>query len=246
MKLLILGGIGEALALTRALCREPFQPTYSLAGKGEVPPLDCPVRVGGFGGIQGLVDYLQQQQFDLIIDATHPYAQTISEHAFEAADRAGTPLWGYQRPPWSQEEGDCWIQTPDWHAALGYSGFARPLITIGSSVQPHLDHIPDGEHWLVRALPGKIPAGEGYEVIDARGPFSLDDERALMQQQRIDVLVAKNSGGSAVGAKITAARELKIPVIFQARPQLPEPERLFIDTQILQEALAEIAGITSY
>ncbi len=246
MKLLILGGIGEALALTRALCREPFLPVYSLAGKGDVPSLDCPVRVGGFGGIQGLVDYLQDQQFDLLIDATHPYAQSISEHAFEAADRAGIPLWAYQRPPWSQQDGDCWIQTPDWHAALSYSSFTRPLITLGSSVLPHLERIPDGEQWLVRALPGKVPAGKDYQVIDARGPFSLDDERTLMQEQGIDVLVAKNSGGSAVGAKIAAARQLKIPVIFQARPQLPEPERLFIDAQILQEALAESAGITAY
>ncbi len=246
MKILILGGIGDALQLTRALCDSPHQPIYSLAGKGSVPELNCPVRTGGFGGADGLSNYLREQQIELLIDATHPYASTISLHAFEAAGQAGIPLWAYQRPPWPQQEGDRWIQTPDWYHTLSYSGFRRPLITIGSSVAARLDEIPDDQHWLVRALPGKLTAGSGYEVLDARGPFDFESELQLMRDKQIDVLVAKNSGGTAVAAKIRAARQLSLAIIFQSRPQLPEPERLFYDIEKLQDALKATSGNSPY
>lgn len=246
MNILILGGISEARWLAETLANEGrHQVIYSIVGKGEVPNIDCPIRVGGFSGhagngIDGLIAYIEKEQIDLLIDATHPYAATISLHAYEAADRTGVRFWGYQRAPWPQKDGDFWIQTPDWFSALEFSDFRRPFITIGSSVEEYLGRIPKGQHWLVRALPGKLPYGENYELIGDRGPYSYEEERALLIEKEVDVIVAKNSGGAAVSAKIRAARELGLAVILQSRPNLPEPERLFIDIATLHEALTEL------
>lgn len=238
MKILILGGINEALWLTKQLCKTPHQVIYSLAGKGEVADLPCEVRVGGFNGVDGLADYLRSQEIDLLIDATHPYAENISLNAWHAASLANIKLWAYHRPAWAQQEGDMWVQTPHWYDALANSDFKRPFITLGSSIEETLSEIPDGQHWLVRTLPNKLPQGDHYTVIGDRGPFSEAAESALLKEQRVDVIVSKNSGGDAVSAKILAARQQKIPVIMLSRPQLPEPERLFLNIETILEALS--------
>lgn len=237
MKILILGGINEALWLAQQLTDTPHQVIYSLAGKGEIADLETEMRVGGFGGVEGLSDYLKEQQIELLIDATHPYAETMSLHAWQASDQSGVELWAYQRPPWQQEQDDHWIQTPHWFDAIVHSGFQRPFITLGSSIVDSLADIPVDQHWLVRALPGKLPPGQRYTLIEQRGPFSLEDELALFKEHKIDALVCKNSGGPAVSAKIEAARQQQLPVIMLSRPQLPEPKRLFLKIELLLEAL---------
>lgn len=237
MKILILGGINEALWLAKNISTTAHHVIYSLAGKGEVADLPCEVRVGGFNGIDGLADYLKTEQIDLLIDATHPYAENISFNAWHAANAAKTELWVYQRPAWDQQEGDLWIQTPHWYDALANSDFKRPFITLGSSIEETLSDIPDGQHWLVRALPNKLADGDHYTIIGDRGPFPEAAESKLLQDHKIDVIVSKNSGGDAVSAKILAARKQQIPVIMLSRPQLSEPERLFLNIETIHEAL---------
>lgn len=238
MNILILGGISEALWLAEKLASTPHKVTYSLAGKGEVAELPCEVRVGGFEGVEGLTHYLKANHVDLLIDATHPYAENISLNAWQAADKANVELWSYQRPAWEQTPEDHWVQTPHWFDALTTSDFQRPFITVGSSVAADLSDIPDNQHWFVRALPDKLLEGDNYTLVPGRGPFALEDELAIIDEHKIDVIVSKNSGGESVSAKVQAARLKELPIIMLSRPQLIEPERLFLNIEFILEALS--------
>jgi precorrin-6A/cobalt-precorrin-6A reductase len=224
MKILLLGGIGEALYIARALHEAGHKVIYSLAGVGRVPLLPCRIRVGGFGGIDGLVNYLRDEGTELLIDATHPYAEQISRNAAEAGARAGVPVWAYRRPAWQPSPQDRWIPVSDWPAArAAIANYRRPFLTLGGKLVSELAEISPGQHWLLRCLASTpVPKLERLTVIGQVGPFHLEQERALMTQHRIDVLVCKNSGGGAVAAKLEAARELKLPVVMIERPALPE------------------------
>ncbi|MDR5818075.1 MULTISPECIES: cobalt-precorrin-6A reductase [unclassified Caballeronia] len=224
-RILLLGGTGDALALARAL---PAGHVYSLAGLGRVPDdLACTVRVGGFGGIDGLGAYLRDAGIALVVDATHPYAAQMSRHARAACDSTGVPLWAVRRPAWPAQSGDDWRFVHDWHGIVaGIAGFGRPLFTLGREPLAHLDEIPASQYWTVRCL--EAHAGNARaRIIDARGPFTLDGERALFDAARIDVVISKHSGGRATEAKLTVARERGLPVIMLARPELPAADRRF-------------------
>ncbi|WP_296269332.1 cobalt-precorrin-6A reductase [Pseudomonas sp. UBA6562] len=235
-RILLLGGVTEALAIARRLGPEHV---YSLAGIGRVPhDLDCQVRVGGYGGAEGLARYLREAGITLLIDATHPYAAQISANAAQAARSAGVACWALRRPAWQAQPGDDWREVADWPELIAaLEPFARPLFTLGREPLAHLDEIPARQFWTLRALEA-YPGNDRCEVIGARGPFLLDDERALFARRRIDVLVSKNSGSVATEPKLEVARERGIPVLVLKRPPLPAADREFFDVASLLAALA--------
>lgn len=235
-RILLLGGVTEALAIARLL--GPGH-VYSLAGIGRIPQdLACQVRVGGYGGADGLADYLRRERIELLIDATHPYAAQISANAAQAAKAAGIPCWALRRPAWQPQPGDDWREVEGWDALIdALAPFKRPLFTLGREPLQHLEDIPAHQFWTLRALEA-CPGNERCEVIGARGPFHLEDERALFERRQIDVLVSKNSGSAATEPKLEVARERGVPVLVLKRPELPEVDRLFGSVAQLREALS--------
>ncbi|WP_085614782.1 MULTISPECIES: cobalt-precorrin-6A reductase [unclassified Pseudomonas] len=234
-RILLLGGVTEALAIARRLGP---QHVYSLAGIGRVPQdLQCQVRVGGFGGAEGLASYLHEAGVTLLIDATHPYAAQISRNAANAARMAGIPCWALRRPAWQAQTGDDWREVEDWAGLIEVlKPFRRPLFTLGREPLQHLDEIPPEQFWTLRALEA-CPGNDRCEVIGARGPFHIEDERALFQRRKIDVLISKNSGSVATEPKLEVARELGIPVLILKRPALPDVDRAFDSPADLAAAL---------
>lgn len=235
-RILLLGGVTEALAIARLLGPEHI---YSLAGIGRIPQdMACQVRVGGYGGADGLADYLRRERIELLIDATHPYAAQISANAAQAAKAAGIPCWALRRPAWQPQPGDDWREVEGWDALIdALAPFKRPLFTLGREPLQHLEDIPAHQFWTLRALEA-CPGNERCEVIGARGPFHLEDERALFERRQIDVLVSKNSGSAATEPKLEVARERGVPVLVLKRPELPEVDRLFGSVAQLREALS--------
>ncbi|SEM88707.1 precorrin-6A/cobalt-precorrin-6A reductase [Pseudomonas sp. ok272] len=239
-RLLLLGGVTEALAIARTLGPQHI---YSLAGVGRVPSdLSCQVRVGGYGGAEGLAQFIQEQGIDLLLDATHPYAAQISHNAVIAADRCAIPCWALRRPAWQPQAGDDWREVSDWAELIqALRAFQRPLFTLGREPLQHLDEIPPEQFWTLRAL-DVYPGNARCEVIGARGPFHLDAERALFERRRIDVLISKNSGSSATEPKLEVARERGLPVLILKRPVLPGVGRAL---QTLNETLEALATFLS-
>jgi precorrin-6A/cobalt-precorrin-6A reductase len=234
-RILLLGGVTEALAMARRLGPQHI---YSLAGVGRVPAdLPCEVRVGGYGGAEGLAQYIRQQRIDLLLDATHPYAAQISHNAASAAALAGIPCWALRRPAWQPQAGDNWREVANWAELVeALKPFQRPLFTLGREPLEHLHEIPEGQFWTLRAL-DTYPGNARCEVIGARGPFVIEDERTLFAQRRIDVLISKNSGSSATEPKLEVARERGTPVLILKRPQLPEVDRAFLTGDEVLQAL---------
>lgn len=240
MTLLVLGGTGEAKRFARSLHERGLSLIYSVAGILPGPALPFTVRSGGFShlgsdSVSGLAHYLQDQRITAIADLTHPYAAAMSRHAQAAGERVGIPCWRYQRPAWKPEPADDWRYLADEEALLEQlMAFNRPLFTIGQSAYTLLDRKhrqPAHQHWTIRSgLPPQPGAmAHNLTAIQALGPFALADEQALLQRYRIDCLVAKQSGGAATEAKLIAAREAKLPVLFLQRPRLPEVSREFDD-----------------
>ena len=234
-RLLLLGGTSEALRLARRLGPETV---YSLAGLGRVPDdLACRVRVGGFGGAEGLAAFIAGEGIELLLDLTHPYAAQISHNAARAAEIAGVPCWALRRPGWQAAPGDDWREVDGWDELIrALSPFKRPFFTSGREPLVHLHEIPAHQHWTVRCLQAE-PAPPRAEVIGARGPFTLDEERALFAHIRCDVLVSKNSGSASTEPKLQVARELGLPVLLLRRPELPAVTRQFDDLDCLWQAL---------
>lgn len=234
-RVLLLGGVTEALAIARTLGPRHI---YSLAGVGRVPnDLQCQVRVGGYGGAEGLAQFIRAEGIDLIVDATHPYAAQISRNAVAAARIAGIACWALRRPAWQAGPGDDWREVGDWAELMtALAPFQRPLFTLGREPLQHIHEIPEHQFWTMRAL--EACAGNARcEVIGARGPFLLADERDLFARRDIDVLISKNSGSSATEPKLEVARERGLPVLILKRPDLPEADSMIGDVGALREAL---------
>ena len=235
-RILLLGGITEALAIARTLGPQHL---YSLAGVGRVPSdLTCQVRVGGYGGAEGLARFIEDQGIDLLLDATHPYAAQISQNAVTAAQLSAIPCWALRRPAWQAQAGDDWREVSDWaELSTALKPFQRPLFTLGREPLQHLDEIPAGQFWTLRALE-VYPGNPRCEVLGARGPFHLEDERALFERRQIDVLISKNSGSSATEPKLEVARERGVPVLILKRPVLPAVDREFVSVEQVLKALS--------
>lgn len=223
LRLLILGGTGEARALSEALAGHAgFDATLSLAGRTRNPVAQAlPTRTGGFGGIEGLVHYLEAEKVDIVVDATHPFAATMSYNAEQAAHRSGIVLLRLARPPWEKVPGDIWSEATDIPAAIARLGTAprRVLVALGRNEVKALEAAPQ-HHYLVRSVDPVDPplALPHVRYIEARGPFEEAGERAMLKENRIDAILAKNSGGAATYGKIAAARTLGIDVMLVARP----------------------------
>ena len=225
-RVLILGGTAEARELAAQLAaRADLAVTLSLAGRTRSPaPQPVPVRIGGFGGVQGLADYLSNERIAALIDATHPYAATISDNAARAAQRSHTPHLALRRAPWVCGDGDRWIEAGDVADAAASIGSAprRIFVALGRKELAPLVRTPQ-HHYLIRSVDPVDPplAVPHAAYIIGRGPFLECDERTLLEQHRIEIIIAKNSGGQASYGKITAARALGLPVIMLRRPVLP-------------------------
>jgi precorrin-6A/cobalt-precorrin-6A reductase len=220
--LLILGGTGDARQLAQRLsARTDLRITLSLAGRTKTPlPQAVRTRTGGFGGADGLAEYLRAERVDLLVDATHPFAAQISANAFAAAQVTETPLVVLDRPAWEKAEGDDWIEVDDIASAAAALGVAPStiLLTIGrQDLAPFADH--PQHRFIVRSVdPAGVTLPNSTLILD-RGPFDAEAEEALMRMHGVQVVVSKNSGGDATYGKITAARRLGLPVIMVKRPR---------------------------
>jgi len=231
MRLLILGGTGDAAELSAKVATIPgIEAIASLAGRTREPSLPSGnVRVGGFGGAPGLADYLRQMQVDLLIDATHPFAAQISENAALAADEVGIPRLMLIRPPWVKVAGDRWIEvdTTSAAAAILKNQAKRVFLTVGRQELSAFAHLQD--IWFLMRMIDPPVAGvlvpPGVILCD-RGPFTLPQEKNILIQHNIDTLVSKNSGGDATYAKIVAARELGVQVVMVNRPAVTGGEQV--------------------
>jgi len=226
-KVLILGGTAEARTLAEQLApRGDLDVTLSLAGRTATPARQAvPVRIGGFGGPDGLADYLKRERVDVLIDATHPYASVISANAVAATRAANISLIALQRPAWVPVAGDRWAEVSDVAAAVAALGQTprRVFVTLGRNELAPLQSAPQ-HFYLIRSVdPVKPPLALPHaQYVTGRGPFAEADERALMATHGIDFVIAKNSGGTATYGKIVAARALGIAVIMLRRPRPPD------------------------
>lgn len=229
--LLILGGTSEASALAQVVADAGVKAVFSYAGRVAKPadqPL--PMRIGGFGGVDGLCDYLGENAVTHVVDATHPFAAGMSHNAAEACARMNLPMIALTRPAWSAGKGDDWTAVPDIDAAVAaLDGPAkRVFLAIGkqnlAAFAAHSQH-----HYLLRLVDAPLdplPLRE-YSVVLARGASSFTTDLALIKSHEIDVVVSKNSGGEAARAKLDAARELSLPVIMIERPAMPKRREVF-------------------
>ncbi|MFJ8797184.1 cobalt-precorrin-6A reductase [Streptomyces sp. NPDC102487] len=242
---LVLGGTTEARELAAELTARPgVQVTTSLAGRVARPgAVEGDVRTGGFGGADGLARWLREHRVDVLVDATHPFASGITANAARAATATGVPAVVLRRPGWQAGPGDRWHEAGSLtEAAALLPGLGRRVfLTTGRLGLAAFAHL-SGPHFLVRSVeaPGP-PLPPDTEVLLARGPFTLDDERALLLRHRIDVLVTKDSGGAATSAKLTAARDLALPVVVVRRPPLPDGVSAVADVPSAL-ALLDLAG----
>ena len=219
----------EATALCKAVHAAGWQGTVSFAGRVERPVRQpIPQRMGGFGGVSGLVRYLRAEAVTHLIDATHPFAAQMSNNAVAAAAEAGLPLVALTRAPWTPVEGDQWTCVPDIPAAV--RALERPACNVLLAVgRMHLaDFAPNPQHrYLLRLVdpPAAPPPFPRHDIIVSRGPFRAEDDMRLMQDHDISLVVSKNAGGTGAYAKIAAARALGLPVIMIDRPKIvPRPE----------------------
>jgi precorrin-6A/cobalt-precorrin-6A reductase len=224
MRVLVLGGTSEAMKLAHLLSkRSGLSSMLSLAGRTKEPSTPpIPFRIGGFGGVDGLQAFLESERIDVLVDATHPFAEQISRNAAIAAARVNIPLAILTRPAWAPEAGDHWIvavNMAEAAAALGREP-KRVFLTIG---RLQIESFASAPHhfYLIRTIEPLThePNLPRYRIIHARGPFSAAAEEELLRKEAIDVIVTKNSGGEAIFAKILAARRLGLPVVMVARPR---------------------------
>ena len=225
MRVLILGGTTEASTLAKLIAGdERFEATLSLAGRTASPkPQPIATRIGGFGGADGLADFLSEQKIEAVIDATHPYAPRISANAVVACRRAGVTLASLVRPAWKPEAGDKWEMVPTAVAAALAIGKAprRVFLSLGRQ-ELHFFAAMAQHHYIARLIdPPQGVRPHNLVLLQQRGPFDRDAELRLLKERKIDVIVSRNSGGSATYPKIEAARALGLPVIMIARPVKP-------------------------
>ncbi|WP_420034428.1 cobalt-precorrin-6A reductase [Streptomyces sp. cg28] len=220
---LILGGTTEARELAEVLDGR-VRVTSSLAGRVAAPRLPVgEVRVGGFGGVEGMVEWVRGHGVDAVVDATHPFAERISFNAARAAGVAPVPLLALRRPGWVAGEGDDWREVGSLEEAAEALGeFGRVFLTTGRQGLAAFAHV-GGVHFLVRAVDApEPPFPDDMDILLQRGPFTLEGEREIIARHRIDAVVTKDSGGAATAPKLVAAREAGIPVVVVRRPPVPE------------------------
>jgi precorrin-6A/cobalt-precorrin-6A reductase len=239
-RVLLLGGTAEARALAARLHPE-IDVVSSLAGRVPDPALPVgAVRIGGFGGVDGLREWLRDQHIDAVVDATHPFAATITAHSAEACGELGVPYLLLARPAW--DPGDAIVVTADTQAAevVAHHGFSRVFLTTGRF---GVAAFAESNAWfLIRAVtaPDDDLLPRRHRLVLSRGPYRYDGEYALLRKHRIDALVTKNSGGEMTRAKLDAAAALDVRVVMVDRPPLPPGVRAVGSVEDAAEWVAEI------
>ncbi|RRJ84521.1 precorrin-6A/cobalt-precorrin-6A reductase [Aestuariirhabdus litorea] len=248
MRILLLGGINEAKGLVQGLQDAGHLPVYSIAGRVRQAELVCEQISGGFSqyctdltsahpGVSGLTHWLRQQHTELVIDATHPYAEQISRHAVSACRALAIPCWRYLRPAWQSTPELPFQQLENWDAlARLLPHFKKPVFTLGQIPAARLKPLPH-QRWLVRSAIGINTDQDRIDQVQAIGPFSLAHEEQMFRLHRADLLVAKNSGGSLMDNKLKAAHQLGIPIILLQRPPLVAADREYSSPEALLNAL---------
>ena len=229
-RVLILGGTGEAVAIARMLHDEMADRVEAISALAGVTqsraPIPGTVRIGGFGGVDGLAAYIQAERIDVLIDATHPFAAQMAAQVHAAAERTGTPRLKIIRPMWRRDPRDRWIEIPDLAAAaatIPRIQARRVFLTVGGRSLQAFQNMADV--WFLARMtdaPPSPPPLANADYVVARGPFNTDAEIALMRTHTIDLLIAKASGGAATEAKIEAARALDILTVIIRRPPAPQ------------------------
>lgn len=238
VRALILGGTSDASLLADALAQAEIDAIYSYGGRTQAPadqPL--PTRIGGFGGVSGLAGFIRSENITHVVDATHPFAVEMSHNAIAACEATNTPLIALERAAWTPIAGDNWIEVADIQAAVVALPVQRTRVFLAIGRQHVGAFNTKAQHaYTLRFVDppqGELPLPE-TDVIVSRGPFAIEDERALMRGRGIEWLVARNSGGGGARAKIDAARELGLPVIMIQRPQLPERRKAESAAEVMQ------------
>lgn len=212
------------------MARAGLDAVYSYAGRTAAPVAQpLPTRIGGFGGVEGLVAYLRAGAFSHVVDATHPFAAQMSRNAVAACAEAGVPLVAFERAPWVAGEGDRWIAATDVGdaACVLPAGAARVFLAIGRQSLGAFAARREHSYLLRLVDPPEVALPlAGAEVVVDRGPFTREGDLALMRRHRIDLVVAKNAGGEGARAKILAARDLGLPVVMIGRPPVPDRPRV--------------------
>jgi precorrin-6A/cobalt-precorrin-6A reductase len=235
-RILLLGGTTEASELAQALASAHIDAIFSYAGRTLSPVAQpLPTRVGGFGGVAGLQAWLQANCITHVVDATHPFAAQMSANAVQACTAAGVPLLAFERAAWQAQAGDNWQYVADIEAAVAAlpAEPARVFLAIGKQHLLPFARCP--EHaYLLRLVdaPLDLPLRHA-QVVVARGPFTVESDKALLQAHGITHVVAKNAGGSGAQAKLEAARALGLRVILINRPSLPARNTATTTAQVI-------------
>lgn len=222
LRILILGGTGEGTELaSRLASKKDLTYIYSFAGRVTSPRSpEGAVRVGGFGGVEGLIAYLLTENITAVVDATHPFSVTVSRNVEAACARLRLPLIAFTRPAWQQRKDDLWQEVTTFEEAASAVNVRKGRVFLSIGRQEVGSFSACNDAWfLIRAIEeptGKLP--RHYQVLLERGPFDLKDELQLLRDYSIDYIVSKNSGGSGTYTKIEAARLLGIPVVMVERP----------------------------
>jgi precorrin-6A/cobalt-precorrin-6A reductase len=239
-RVLIIGGTRDARLLATALIAAGFEPVTSMAGVTREPALPHgAVRIGGFGGHEGIAAYVAEARIGAILDAAHPFAVRISDNASRAAALARVPYVHLERPPWIAGAQDRWLAVETAaQAAAALAPGSRVLLTMGRRGLDEFFSLDDVTGVVRMIEPPLSPLPSGWTLLQARPPFAVEDEVALMRREAISVLVTKNSGGPA-DAKLAAARLLDLPVVMIARPPKPAGSRV----SSVEEAVARLRDV---
>jgi len=235
VSILVLGGTADGRHLSQQLYHQGINVIYSVAGLVRIPDLDCEVISGGFSQRGGLVHFIQQRHITAIIDVTHPYAQTMSNTAVDAAKACHIPCWRFHRLPWEPQTTDQWQECQTFAEAIPLLQTKHSVfLSAGQLSQEQINQLllnirktQQQRQWLRTAVKPNVKLPKTMQWIKAIGPFSYDNELQLLKQYRVDIIVSKNSGGEATIAKLQAARALSIPVIMLQRPELKHADKTF-------------------